>query len=177
MIVRTAPSFNVEIHMAGSVDAASLVIQRHAAENGLCVTISPQSFIYTGGREEGFRVGFINYPRFPKPSGEIALQAHHLAKILREHLGHKSYSIVAPDETTWFSTSEDALLHKPEALAADVLQELADEAEKFVDRLTGEWNGDLGATAETKAAGVASHMINDFRGHIEAALVKLERRK
>jgi hypothetical protein len=66
---------------------------------------------------------------------------------------------------------------KTETLAIEVLQELADEAEKFVDRLTGEWNGDLGATAETKAAGIASHMINDFRGHIEAALVKLERRK
>ncbi|MCM2455334.1 hypothetical protein HGO37_08055 [Rhizobium sp. CG4] len=62
------------------------------------------------------------------------------------------------------------------ANAIEVLQELADEAEKFVGHLTGEWNGDLGATAETKAAGVASHMINDFRGHIEAALVKLERR-
>lgn len=70
-----------------------------------------------------------------------------------------------------------ASVTKTEALAIEVLQELSDEAEKFVDRLTGEWNGDLGATAETKAAGVASHMINDFRGHIEAALVELERRK
>lgn len=104
MTEKSAPSFNVDIHMAGDINAAGLIIQRYAAETGLCVTLSPQSFIYTGGREEGFKVGFINYPRFPKEPGEIVARAHDLARNLRVQLGQHSYSIVTPIETTWVTT-------------------------------------------------------------------------
>lgn len=107
MTEKTVPSFNVDIHMAGDINAAGLIIQRYAAETGLCVTLTSQSFIYTGGREEGFRVGFINYPRFPKDPGDIVAHAHDLARNLRVHLGQHSYSIVTPIETTWVS-------HRPE---------------------------------------------------------------
>ena len=58
-----------------------------------------------------------------------------------------------------------------------VLQELSDTAAKYIDDLTGKWNSDLGATTETKAAGVASDLINEFLAHIDCALVKLERRR
>lgn len=104
MTEKTVPSFNVDIHMAGDINAAGLIIQRYAAETGLCVTLTPQSYIYTGGREEGFRVGFINYPRFPKEAGDIVARAHDLARNLRVQLGQHSYSIVTPVETTWVST-------------------------------------------------------------------------
>lgn len=107
MTEKTAPSFNVDIHMAGDIDAAALIIQRYAAETGLCVTLMPQSFIYTGGREEGFRVGFINYPRFPKEPDAIIARAHDLTSVLRVQLGQQSYSIVTPTETIWVS-------HRPE---------------------------------------------------------------
>lgn len=103
MTERTEPSFNVDIHMAGDINAAGMIIQRYAAETGLCVTLMPQSFIYTGGREEGFRVGFINYPRFPKDPGDILARAHDLARNLRVQLGQMSYSIVTPLETIWVS--------------------------------------------------------------------------
>ncbi len=107
MTEKTVPSFNVEIHMAGDINAAALIIQRYAAETGLCVTLQPQSFIYTGGREEGFRVGFINYARFPKEPGDIVARARDLASVLCQALGQHSYSIVTPVETTWVS-------HRPE---------------------------------------------------------------
>jgi hypothetical protein len=103
MTEKTAPSFNVDIHMAGDINAAGLIIQRYAAETGLCVTLQPQSFIYTGGREEGFRVGFINYPRFPNEPGDILARARDLASVLRVHLGQHSYSIATPIETIWVS--------------------------------------------------------------------------
>lgn len=107
MTEKTVPSFNVDIHMAGDIQAAGLVIQRYAAETGLCVHLMPQSFIYTGGREEGFRVGFINYPRFPKEPGEILARVRDLASVLRVQLGQHSYSIVTPTETIWVT-------HRPE---------------------------------------------------------------
>lgn len=107
MTEKNVPSFNVDIHMAGDINVAALVIQRYAAETGLCVTLTPQSFTYTGGREEGFRVGFINYPRFPKAPDEIIARARDLASVLRVQLGQQSYSIVTPTETIWVS-------HRPE---------------------------------------------------------------
>lgn len=103
MTEKTAPTFNVDIHMAGDIQAAGLIIQRYALDCGMCVTMTPQSFIYTGGREEGFKVGFINYPRFPKEPGEILARARDLASILRVQLGQHSYSIVTSNETVWVS--------------------------------------------------------------------------
>lgn len=55
MTEKTAPSFNVNIHMAGDINAAAIAIQRYAADTGMCVTLTPQSFIYTGARQEGCR--------------------------------------------------------------------------------------------------------------------------
>ena len=100
---KTAPTFNVDIHMAGDISAAAMIIQRYAADTGMCVTLTPQSFIYTGGREEGFKVGFINYPRFPADPADILARARDLAAVLRVQLGQMSYSIVTPTETHWIS--------------------------------------------------------------------------
>lgn len=117
MTEKTAPTFNVDIHMAGDITLAAGVIQRYASGIGMCVSLAPQSFIYTGGREEGFRVGFINYPRFPKEPGEILARARDLASVLRVQLGQHSYSIVTPIETIWVSTREEAPEVKAELLS------------------------------------------------------------
>lgn len=108
MIIKAAPTYNVEIHMAGDIALAGQIIQRYAADNGMCVTLSPQSYIYTGGREEGFRVGFINYPRFPaEHTDQIFDKAKDIAALLMLELGQHSYSIVTPLETIWVSRREE----------------------------------------------------------------------
>ncbi|RVO40452.1 hypothetical protein CN093_11495 [Sinorhizobium meliloti] len=105
--VKAAPTFSVDIHMAGDIAAAGLFIQRYAIENGMCVTLMPQSFIYTGGREEGFRVGFINYPRFPTTHlPHIQDAAYRLALALLEELGQHSFCITDPERTVWYSRRE-----------------------------------------------------------------------
>lgn len=108
LITKSAPSFNVEIHMAGDIAAAGQAIQRLAADQGMCVTLIAQSFIYTGGREEGFKVGLINYPRFPQDPSEIIARARDIAELLLIQLGQHSYSIVTPVETIWCSRREQA---------------------------------------------------------------------
>ena len=101
-------SWNVTIHMAGDIALAGQVIQRHAIGVPMCVTLAPQSFIYTGGREEGFAVGFINYPRFPADRlDDISEKARDLADRLMHELGQHSYSIITPVETIWVSRRED----------------------------------------------------------------------
>lgn len=103
-IVKTAPTWTVTIHMAGDIALAGQIIQRHAIDFPMCVTLTPASFIYTGGREEGFVVGFINYPRFPADDvRHIGEKAYALAGRLMHELGQHSFSIVTPEETTWYS--------------------------------------------------------------------------
>lgn len=68
------------------------------------------------------------------------------------------------------------LLSEAETRERETLTQLSEIAKKEAEELMDKWISDQGATIETKAAGVASHIVNDFRGHIEAALIKLERR-
>lgn len=107
MTEKYCESYFFDIHMAGDINAASLIIQRYAAETGMCISLSPQSFIYTGGREEGFKVGFINYPSFQKEPNEIMASARDLARVLRVGLGQLSYSIETISETIWVSHKKE----------------------------------------------------------------------
>lgn len=107
MIEKKAPTFNVSIHMAGDIRFAAHTLQRWASYKGMCVSLTPETFIYSGGREEGFKVGLINYPRFPSHSSEILKLAEMLAESLMIDLGQYSYSIVTPVETIWRSRMPD----------------------------------------------------------------------
>ena len=99
----SAPTVRVDIFIAGDLDVAKQVCREYCLEVGLCVTVEPVAYVYTGGEETGVRVGLINYPRFPATESEIAAKAQGLADRLMHRLCQFSYSIVTPSETTWFS--------------------------------------------------------------------------
>lgn len=102
--INTVETYNVDIHMAGDINAAANIIQVYAAERGMCVTLTPQTYVYTGGREEGFKVGFIHYPRFPREDLETLFEeAKELAQYLMHQLGQHSYTVISPKATAWFS--------------------------------------------------------------------------
>lgn len=100
------PTFTQAIYIAGDLDTARAVCRRYCMEVGLCVTVEPVEFIYTGGAETGVRVGLINYPRFPAEPAEIEARAVALAERLRTELCQHSYSIVGSSLTVWSSTRE-----------------------------------------------------------------------
>lgn len=100
---KAAESHTLTIWMAGDIAAASLILQRYAAERGMCVSMSPTRFVYTGGCEDGFSVGLINYPRFPRTKTHIEHEAEALGLHLAEQLGQMSFSIVSNETTAWFS--------------------------------------------------------------------------
>lgn len=104
-----APTIRFDIFMAGDFAQAKQACREYCYEVGLCVTVEPVDFIYTGGEEVGFRVGLINYPRFP--SNEEALRDHatQLADDLLQRLYQHSYSIVGPRETVWFTRRPESL--------------------------------------------------------------------
>lgn len=101
--MKTAPTIRYDIFIAGDVEQAKQVCREYCFEVGLCVTVEPVTYIYTGGEETGVRIGLINYPRFPSTSEAIGETAHKLADKLMRHMCQQSYSIVGPDETNWFS--------------------------------------------------------------------------
>jgi hypothetical protein len=101
--LKTAPTVQFEIFMAGDIAQAKQAC-RDYCRVGLCVTIEPCDYVYTGGEEAGFRIGIRNYPRFP--STEEALQQHafSLAEVIRATSFQHSYMIVGPNSTWWDTT-------------------------------------------------------------------------
>lgn len=93
----------VRIYASGPIEEAKQIIRRDCLREGLCVTIEPTTYIYTGGEETGYVVGLINYPRFPASSGEIWARAIHLAELLREGTYQLSVLIMSPNATLWLN--------------------------------------------------------------------------
>jgi hypothetical protein len=98
-----APTIQYDIYMAGDISLAKQVCREFCFEVGLCVHVQAMDFIYTGGEESGFKIGLINYPRFPVARCDLEARAYELAKRVMERLCQHSYSIVGPSETVWFS--------------------------------------------------------------------------
>lgn len=101
--IRTMPSHHVRIWMAGDLDKARDVCRRYCMEVGLCVTVTPTEFIYTGGAETGFVVGLLNYPRFPAEPEVLRDKAQALAERLRAELCQWSYLLEGSEQTMWVS--------------------------------------------------------------------------
>lgn len=103
MIEKSEKTIAVTIYIAGDLDVARQTC-REFCMRGLCVTVEPTEFVYTGGAETGVRVGLLNYPRFPSKPVDILADAVDLANLLRERLCQHSWLIVTPTETHWSST-------------------------------------------------------------------------
>lgn len=101
--MKTAPTIRFDIFMAGDLAQAKQVCREYCFAFGLCVTVEPVDFVYTGGEETGFRVGLINYPRFPTSLDALRDTTRALALMLMTRLCQHSYSIVGPAETEWHS--------------------------------------------------------------------------
>jgi hypothetical protein len=102
---QTTPTFWARIYMAGSASDAERVCRKWAFNEGGCVTVSPAAYVYSGGQEAGFIVGFINYPRFPATPEQITAKAEALALLLADELCQRSYTIETPTTTQWFTRS------------------------------------------------------------------------
>lgn len=107
MVTKSTKSRTYRIWMAGNYANAEEICRKYC-ERGMCVSITPMNYIYTGGEESGFCVTFINYPRFPSSIGQMFLKAKKLGDILMKALHQHSYSLEGPRVTHFYSTrSED----------------------------------------------------------------------
>lgn len=100
MRIISEKTFVCEIYIAGEMSD----IERICAEfcmSGLCVSIEPVKFVYTGGRETGAVVRLVNYPRFPATPASIRTTARLLADKLIEGCCQWSALLIDSENTEW----------------------------------------------------------------------------
>jgi hypothetical protein len=88
-------SYPVSIFIAGDLGQIRGACRR-ACMQGLCVTVSPIEYIFTGGSESGAIIGLINYPRFPASETEIKNKAIDLAFRLMDDCCQRSCTLQTP---------------------------------------------------------------------------------
>lgn len=108
MIEKTVNTFVVRLYISGPIEIAKQTLRAECLRDGLCVTIEPTTFIYTGGEEAGFIVGLVQYPRFPKPEHELFDRALDLARRLIEATHQHSALVVSPCWTRWLTNREQS---------------------------------------------------------------------
>lgn len=102
----TVETYWVKLYLSGPIEIAKQIIREDCLAKGLCVTIEPTTFIYTGGEEAGYVVGFINYPRFPASISEIFGRAESLAHKLLEGTFQRSVLMMGPNFSKWLSIED-----------------------------------------------------------------------
>ena len=96
----------VKLYLSGPIDQAKQVLRDECFREGLCVTIEPTTFIYTGGEESGYVVGLINYPRFPTDKTKIWDRAFKMAQFLMRSTYQHSALVQDPNRTVWLTSRE-----------------------------------------------------------------------
>lgn len=102
------PTYTIRLYLSGPIEVAKQVIREHALAHPICVTVEPTTFIYTGGEEQGYVVGLLNYPRFPTAPNELNVRAQQLAELLLDRTFQHSALIVTPENTTWITKRKDS---------------------------------------------------------------------
>ena len=106
MRTEKSETYWARIFIAGDIATIKQACREECFSAGLCVTVEPTTYIYTGGEEAGAVVGLINYPRFPTTPEQLRAKAEALARALMERCCQHSFSIMTPDETAWYSRRE-----------------------------------------------------------------------
>jgi hypothetical protein len=107
MMEADCPTLTATIYIAGDYSTARKVCREYCWSVGLCVTVEPTTYIYTGGEEAGVRIGLINYPKYPTEAKPFIGRATNLANLLREELCQWSWTIVTPEKTYWSDLRAD----------------------------------------------------------------------
>ena len=103
---KTVDTYTLKIKMAGDIGQARMLVNKFARLTGICVTLDPTLYIYTGGEETGFVVGFINYPRFATAPDLLWDAAKKMAELLLREMNQLSCLIEGPTTTLWMTQRE-----------------------------------------------------------------------
>lgn len=106
MRTEISKTHTVRLYLSGPIEVAKQAIRAETLRAGLCVTIEPTTFIYTGGEEAGYVVGLLNYPRFPCDPQALEDRARDLMHTLLAATHQHSALMVTPERTEWVTQRE-----------------------------------------------------------------------
>lgn len=98
-----ATTYWVKIFISGPIDIAKQTCRTACLTEGLCVTVGPTTYIYTGGEEIGVVIGLIQYPRFVKTEKEIWDRAVGLAMDLLSDMKQHSVLVQDAERSVWYT--------------------------------------------------------------------------
>ena len=88
----TVEARKVEIYIAGSIDAIQAACAEYC-KRGFCVTVTPTTYVFTGGAETGAIIGLINYARFPINQQALWDCAVELGMLILERAEQQSFTV------------------------------------------------------------------------------------
>ena len=104
MTSKQSDTFWAKLYLSGPIEIAKQLLREECLREGLCITIEPTTFIYTGGEEVGYVVGLICYPRFTMTPDKIVERAQFIMdKLMRGTFQHSAL-LMTPQTTEWIST-------------------------------------------------------------------------
>lgn len=106
MKTETADTYIIRLYLSGPIEVAKQTLRAECMLAGLCVTIEPTHYIYTGGEEAGYVVGLLNYPRFPSTADDLKRRASAVMLRLLDDTHQHSALMVAPDTSEWITKRE-----------------------------------------------------------------------
>lgn len=112
------PTYQIRLYLSGPIDVAKQALRADCLREGLCVTVEPTTFIYTGGEEAGYVVGLVNYPRFPSTAGALERRARRVMNVLLEATHQHSALMVTPNVSEWITKREEPALAARNSSAA-----------------------------------------------------------
>lgn len=107
------PTDWARIYISGPIEVGKQIIRAECLREGLCVTVEPTTYIYTGGEEAGYVVGLNEYPRFPSAPGQLQERARSLALALLAGTHQHSCMVQGPALTHWFTNRESSMTPTP----------------------------------------------------------------
>ncbi len=99
---KRSKTYQISLYLSGPVEVAKQIIREVCLTRGLCVTVTPTQYVYTGGEEAGYVVGLLNYPRFPCTKEVLAVTAKGLCNNLMRGTFQKSALMVTKRSSVWF---------------------------------------------------------------------------
>lgn len=103
MTTKQSNAYKVDIFMAGSIQRIKDCCLDYCSRVGLCVTVTPTSYVYTNGQEEGAIIGLINYPKFETTKELIRIKAEELAYFLMDNCNQRSFTIQDGETATYYA--------------------------------------------------------------------------
>lgn len=125
-------TFTASIYISTTKQEAISFLSKYFGNLGMCATVTETDFVFTGGREVGVCIGFINYPKYVSTPEDIAHTVIEIADKMLTKTYQRSCSVVCSDRTYYLTNTD--IQGSMKSLTREV-EELTRDYRDFIDIL------------------------------------------